>query len=219
MIEPLAGQRQKGESNKAVQACNDYLRMGPGRSLRLLLLQYAITDQNLPPTKSNATLKEWSVRYRWQERAALHDASLEQAKNARAEEIMHSGLALAFERADKLKYLGEFLEQQMFEQGLGGAYHNIWLPDVKQIGSGEYAERVDIERFNSAIVEQYRGVLDDIAKETGGRVQKQDITSGGKPIAGDDDQHNRAVSTLAHALGEAIPGANGSKASAMDAAE
>ena len=37
---------------------------------------------------------------------------------------------------------------------------------------GEFAERVDIERFNAAIISEVRGVLDDIAKETGGRAQK-----------------------------------------------
>jgi hypothetical protein len=72
----------------------------------------------------------------------------------------------------------------MMEQGEDGVYHNVWVPDVKQIGSGADAERVDIEHFNSAIISEYRATLDDIAKETGGRVQKQqtDLTSGGKPI-------------------------------------
>jgi len=57
------------------------------------------------------------------------------------------------------------LHEQMYEQGAGGKYHNIWLPDVKEVGG----QVVDIERFNAAIVDQYRGALDDIAKEVGGR--------------------------------------------------
>ena len=32
----LAGRRQKGESSRAVQGCNDFLRMGPGRSIAAL---------------------------------------------------------------------------------------------------------------------------------------------------------------------------------------
>lgn len=95
---------------------------------------------------------------------------------------MQSGLALAHERVQKLKELGAFLEAQMYERGEDGVYYNVWLPDVKQIGSGENAERVDIERFNSAIIEQYRDTLDDLAKETGGRRQQHDITSGGEKI-------------------------------------
>jgi hypothetical protein len=55
-------------------------------------------------------------------------------------------------------------------------YHKVWLPDVKQIGGGEHAERVDIVRFNAALIEQYRGTLDDLAKETGGRKQKMEVT-------------------------------------------
>ena len=180
-INLLSGGRQKGESAKATQACNDYLRMGPGRSLADLARQYADTRQNAP-TFSIHTLKAWSVRYEWQKRTTEYDAQLEAAKNERAREIMQSGLSLTHERVDKLKTLADFLDGQIFEQGEDDEYHNVWLPDVKQIGAGEYAERVDIERFNSAIFEQYRGVLDDLAKETGGRVNKTDLTSGGGPV-------------------------------------
>ncbi len=85
---------------------------------------------------------------------------------------MQTGLALDYERVSRLKALGEFLFAQLYEQGVTGTYHNLWVPDVKQIGSGENAERVDLERFNGPILEQLRGVLDDIAKEVGGRKQK-----------------------------------------------
>lgn len=50
----------------------------------------------------------------------------------------------------------------------------VWLPDVKSIGSGEFAERVDLIRYNAALSEQFRASLDDIAKEVGGRVKKID---------------------------------------------
>ena len=40
------------------------------------------------------------------------------------------------------------------------------------IGTGPFQERVEFEEFNTAEVSQYRGVLDDIAKEIGDRVQK-----------------------------------------------
>ena len=155
--------------------------MGPGRSLADLARQYRETPQNAT-TLSLYTLQAWSKRYDWQKRAGAFDIDLETAKNERAREIMQSGLSLTHERVDKLKTLADFLDGQIFEQGEDDEYHNVWLPDVKQIGAGEYAERVDIERFNSAIFEQYRGVLDDLAKETGGRVNKTDLTSGGEPL-------------------------------------
>lgn len=132
----------------------------------------------MPPVKRFATLADWSTTFGWQARAAAYDAGIEREKNealeARRREAMQTGLALDFERVIELKRLADFLKSQVYEQGEGGDYHNIWLPDVKQVGSGEDAQRVDIERFNGALLEQLRGTFDDLAKETGGRKQKRE---------------------------------------------
>lgn len=224
-IEPLAGERQPGESNKAVQACNDYLRSGPGRSLVSLCDKYKNTLENSTPTRHINTLQRWSADYLWKSRAALYDQRLEDAKNARAKEIMESGLALDFERVVELKDLAVFLKQMIYtvsqavmpapKEGeeasqagtVSSEYPYVWLKDVKQIGQGEKAQRVDIVRFNSALLEQFRGVLDDLAKETGGRVSKHEVGGpNGGPIAISDEHHNRAISTLAQALGTLLPG-------------
>jgi hypothetical protein len=172
----LAGQRQKGERLTAIHACNDWLRLGRGRSLPKLLERYTKAHEEAPPTRSLDTLKKWSSRYKWQDRSEEYGAELEQRKNERRKEVMDSGLALDFERVDQLKDLAHFLIDQLYEQGEDGDYHNVWLPDVKQIGSGKNAERVDIERFNAAIFSELRGVLDDLAKETGGRKQKHEVS-------------------------------------------
>jgi len=149
--------------------------MGPARSLSVLAEKYADTPQNAP-TLRLGTLKKWSQRCGWVERASEYDTRLDAEKNARADEIMRSGLALAHNRVEKLRALAGFLEEQMYEQGEDGVYHNVWVPDVKQIGSGESAERVDLERFNPALISEYRATLDDLAKETGGRIHKSEIT-------------------------------------------
>lgn len=175
-VQLLAGQRQKGEKLTAVQACNDWLRLGRGRSLPKLLETYTENDQELPPTRSMGTLKGWSSRYNWKDRSEEYDAELERQKNERRRQVMESGLALDFERVDELKILAKFLRDQIYEQGESGIYHNVWLPDVKQIGSGGNVERVDIERFNAAIISELRGALDDLAKETGGRKLRQELT-------------------------------------------
>jgi len=178
----LVGQRQKGESRKAIIACNDYLRMGPGRSLAKLCVRYRAATE-LPPTKRLKTLKDWSRRYGWQERVSAYEAEQERQKNEKRREVMENGLSLDFERVDELKVLAKFLIDQVYEQGETGVFHNVWLPDVKQVGSGNSAERVDIERFNAAIISELRGVLDDLAKETGGRVAKQEVSgAGGGPV-------------------------------------
>lgn len=181
-LELLNGQRQSNESDKAVQACNDWLRLGSGRSLPGLLTKYSEFYQNEPPTSSLATLKRWSTDFSWQSRAVEYDAGWETRKNAEREAVIGYGLALDYERLRELYRLAAFLRSQIYETSEGGIYHNIWVPDVKSVGSGEFAERVDIERFNAPLIEQYRKVLEDIAKETGGRVDKKDITSNGETI-------------------------------------
>ncbi len=171
----LCGEPQRSESYRAIQACNDYLRMGPSRSLSALAEQYAASIQNAP-TGRLLTLKGWSRRYGWVVRAESYDARLEAEKNTRAAEVMASGLALAHERVDKLKELAAFLEGQMYERGQDGKFHNVWLPDTKAIGQGEHTQIIDIEHFNGALISQYRETLADIAAETGGRVKKSEVT-------------------------------------------
>lgn len=187
-LQPLSGQRQDKETDAAVTACNDFLRLGSGRSISGLVQKY--TDMSMfqtdfkPPSTSAQTLYSWSSRFDWADRAAVYDAAWEERKNAEREAVLNYGLALDYERLRELYRLADLLRGQIYERNPeSGVFDNIWLPDVKSIGSGESAERVDIERFNAALVEQYRKVLEDIAKEVGGRVNKTDLTSDGKPIA------------------------------------
>jgi hypothetical protein len=80
---------------------------------------------------------------------------------------MEQGLAVDHERVKALKELADTLLDELRQ------YDRRWVRDVKQIGSGDSAERVDIERFNASEVEQLRGLLDDIAKEKQERRQRQ----------------------------------------------
>lgn len=171
MIELLAGGKKVGETKRAIQACNDYLRLGPGRSLAKLLNRYQ-SGTEVPPTRRIGTLKTWSVSFGWQQRAAAYDTETERQKNEYAKQVMQSGLALDYERVSRLKAMADLLEEQILARE-NGRYANIWLADAKQIGAGEFAERVDIVRFNPAIFEQWRGIYDDLARETGGRKQEQ----------------------------------------------
>ena len=78
---------------------------------------------------------------------------------------LKEGYALKEYRVYKLSMLAALLEKDLF----GGF---IWLDQSKGIGSGDIAEILDYEEFNTAEIAQYRGLLDDIAKEVGGRIQK-----------------------------------------------
>lgn len=77
-------------------------------------------------------------------------------------DALTAGLALKANRVLKLQQLAALMEQDIF----GGF---LWTDQVKMIGSGPFAKEVDYEEFNTAEVQQYRGVLDDIAKELGQR--------------------------------------------------
>ena len=48
MRKPLAGHRHDAESDNAVMCCNDWLRLGRGRSMRRLFEQYSETLQSTP---------------------------------------------------------------------------------------------------------------------------------------------------------------------------
>ncbi len=186
-IELLAGERKPGESSRAVEACNDYLRLGVRRSLKELLEKYIKVHKDTYITASLDTLLRWSSRFDWKSRAKDYDARIEIERNlaleAQRKEVMESGLALDFERVLKLKELAAFLESEIKSEDDEGRRSRVWMPDVKQIGGGQYAERVDIERFNSALFDQYRGTLDDIARETGGRRSQMEHTGkNGGPI-------------------------------------
>jgi len=83
------------------------------------------------------------------------------------QDALAEGLALKAERVRKLKQLAALMEKDL----MGGF---LWLDQVKGVGSGDVATIVDYEEFNKGEVDAYRGVLDDIAKELGHRVVKQE---------------------------------------------
>lgn len=86
-------------------------------------------------------------------------------------DALTSGLAVRAARVVRLARLAELLELDLFGD-------RLWLDQVKSIGSGPFAREVDYEEFNAAGVQQYRGILDDIAKEVGDR--KQAVMHSGK---------------------------------------
>lgn len=87
---------------------------------------------------------------------------LEAIKSVGESDALRSGLAIKSERVKHLQQLAAL----MWKDITGGF---LWLDQVKGLGSGEYMQVVDYEEFNAAEVKEYRGVLDDIAKELGQR--------------------------------------------------
>lgn len=161
------------ETIKARKGFEDYYNLGPGRSLDLLIEEYEKLPKGKAPTLRRATLGTWSVKYRWQERVIQRDAEVALAQfeeiKAKAKE---TGYANDFMRIWDLGKIAEKLKAEI-EAG------KIWLNDVKSIGQGKDAERVDIVRFNEGLLRQFDHYLDSIAKEMGGRQKNVNFSDAG----------------------------------------
>jgi hypothetical protein len=195
-VQPLTGERHPKEPDTAVLACNDYLRLGVNRSLRLLYEFMQKANDSLVKLPTVATVFGWSAKYNWQERAAAYDAQQDAVRTAEIARIKSEGLAAEHERIRRLARLADDLESQIFYRGVlnedgdelaiseskpkdelqVGKRPHLWVRDVKQIGGGEFARQVTVYRYNSQIVSDYRGILDDIAKEVGGRKLQHELS-------------------------------------------
>jgi hypothetical protein len=154
-------------TDRSVQAAFNQWRLAKGRKL------------------SRSTPKSWrdaSKRWNWYERGEAWDRHcLEQASMEIEKErirILQSGYALKHERIKVLNELAEMLLGEIKE------VDKRWCPDVKSIGQGENAERVDIVRFNGSLIEQARKSLEDIAAELGERINRQELTLPGAKVKG-----------------------------------
>jgi hypothetical protein len=163
---------QSTETPRAAQAWADYLALGPDRSLTRLAEQYQKHTESSPAVTLRQ-LKKWSTQHDWQGRLkAIADAQAREAEERQAEyirSIMETGFGLPHERVALLKGLAATLQDELTR----ARGNRRWVKDVKGIGKGEDFERVVIKRFNRAEFETLRGLLDDIAAETGGRIKKQ----------------------------------------------
>lgn len=172
-MELLAGERKENETDRSVQACNDYLRLGSGRSIEKLHRNYTESTSDESPSKSLRWLAEWSRKYDWVQRASAYDAEIDASKTAEVQRLRTEGLAADYERLRELDSIYQALKGE-FNGGLG-----IWFTDIKMSAKGD---TVDVPVFNKPLIDSMRGVLDDIAKEVGGRKIIQEHSGpGGKP--------------------------------------
>ena len=173
--------------------------MGAGRSLSKLLRIYARSAPNKAITKHLRTLKVWSATHGWQERIGQRELEVAEAQfDAIKKGAIEAGYAHYPKRVQDLVALAELLLEEIYEKD------KRWVPDVKQIGAGPYAERINIVRFNSPLIEQFRRTLDDIAAEMGERAKGVVVTGrDGGPIVIDhgaaarDALYSRLLSAIA----------------------
>ena len=158
------------------------------------------------PKHASGGWRKRAEQFHWRDRAIAWDEwCAEQAREAdaaRRKQILSSGYAKKESRIALLNQLAALLGGDpniRLNKELGGSALALfedtgaveekdpggevfeeekrWVPDVKSIGSGLDAERVDIVRFNEGIINQLRGVLSDIAAEVGDRRQQSQNTN------------------------------------------
>ena len=151
-----------------------YLHLGPQRKLMEAYRQECL-DRNLPvPTYPSGAWRRAETEWQWKKRADAYDkhmiAQARAAYDAQRHEILSTGLALQHERVQLLKDMASQLNSFRNNPDL------LWLKQSKQVGGGRNTQIIEETVFNAPIVRELRGVLDDIAKEVGGRVAKTELT-------------------------------------------
>ncbi len=159
------------ESPKAIAAFHEYCLLGPARSLAKLA---NVSERFGMTTVTVRHLEQWSSAHQWVERASAYDAHLQKEREDLAAveraRVLTTGFAQQHKRIEALNALAKKLLAQAAND------ERLWLPDVKSVGTGPNAKRVDLVQFNEGLIREIRGCFDDLAKEMGERVKKQELS-------------------------------------------
>ena len=164
MTKLLSGSKLEGEEDTDIEAFNYYASLGYTRTLELVYEKFKDDYASLKAIEIIRT------RFKWTKRILDYDKAREAYLKNNEKEVMSKGLSLRSERLLKLFELAKFLEGEIFSKDDKGNYFNVWLKHHKRIGRRLKGEEPDsnlfIEyKFNDSLISQYRGTLDDIAKE------------------------------------------------------
>jgi hypothetical protein len=165
--------RIQEEPNLWYQRFESFRLLGPGRSILAVFNQWRLAKSRKVARNFPKSWRRAADLWRWRERAEAWDEHIRKRAASEAESerlrILSSGYALQHKRIEVLDELAKLLHEEL------NTDDKRWVPDVKSIGGGENAERVDIVRFNAPIIEQFRKTLDDLAAEMGERISKQEV--------------------------------------------
>lgn len=176
--EPKAWERQPNEPLTWHKRFTRFRLMEPVRSIAAVFQEEeAERNREKPRTKPTGDWYEIAKEWSWEERVAAWDEFLEEQTEkqliAERKKVLKSGFAVMHKRVKELDAITTRLIGYLDDE------NNVWLPDVKAIGTGPHARQVDIVHFNSALFGEIRNYLGDIAAEMGERVKKNEtaITS------------------------------------------
>lgn len=178
-VELLAGTPEKLEPMTAIKSCNDYLRLGRTRSKSKLWRWY---EKN--PTLMAATWAQicrYYVDYDWVSRGNLYDMEKERELNEEAREAFNTGLALAHERVRELERLYHEVAPRLVKlpsEEQGQYTYNQEKGWVDESGA-PLSKRAAVD---TDVLQQMRGLLDDLAAETGGRSKTLNVFAKTDPM-------------------------------------
>jgi len=122
------------------------------------------------PKKAPGKWRAMARKYQWIERASAWNAhqiaEIEKSIDAEKARTLLTDYALMYRRVAQLNEQAKQLIAMLDDP------NKRWVPDVKAIGSGPEAERVDLVTFNAPLYHEIRATFDDIAKEMGERIKE-----------------------------------------------
>lgn len=138
-----------------------YLRMGPARTMlgAVHLVEEADKGGEKRSSKTPGAWDNAAKEWNWRVRAESWD-------DYRRKQVFTDGNAYDVARVEKLNKYSQRLEQQI----------DLMLDSMPK--------KIRKPWFNHFLYEKYLQSLEALAQETGGRVKKQDITSGGEKLDG-----------------------------------
>lgn len=172
--QPQSWERMAGEPERWFRRFDAFRLLKPVRSVSAIFQQEekaknSEKQRRVPPGEWHKQARRW----KWEERAAAFDAyqaaELEVLIAAEKAIAIKTGYALMHKRLNALNGIVSKLIGYLKDES------NVWLPDVKAIGTGPNARQVDLIRFNEALFAEIRNYLEDIAKEMGERVQTKRV--------------------------------------------
>lgn len=150
-----------------------FLRMGTRRSVNAVYRK----EHRKTPKSTDNTGSDWynaAKEWQWQERARAYNehqrAEEDRIIAEEREKVLRSGFALQHKRIQALNRLTNKLIAMTNDED------KIWMPDVKSVGTGPTAERVDLLQFNAPLFTLIDKYLASIAAEMGERVKKKELT-------------------------------------------
>jgi hypothetical protein len=158
-MDGLAWEQQPGEPARWFARFTAYRLLGFNRSLIDALNAEKDAKGRERAQRAPGSWRRAAVAWQWQARAEAWDASLAQQAEQLAEaeriRVLSSGFAQTHER---VRLLGDLVEQLRAE-----VKERLW----------------DEARLNEGLLRQLRGLLDDLAAETGGRIKRAEVLGDG----------------------------------------